>query len=90
MAADTERLSQEEEARMRQMDTEDRTAMRLCLLSAGALAGLAIQGSVARRLAVLGCTFLTAGLAIPLVKEYLDTREQDGAAGEPLRGEGGE
>lgn len=65
-------LSSADGRHMEQMDSEDRTALRLCLFSAGALAGLSLRGNFTRRLAALGCSILTAGLAIPLAKEYIE------------------
>jgi len=54
------------------MDKEDLLALKLCVLSTGVLGGLAIKGSLARRLAATACTFLTAGLAIPIATQYMD------------------
>jgi len=50
---------------------EDRGTLGLLLLSAGALAGLRVKGNLSRSLATLGCTLLTAGLAVPFAKQYI-------------------
>ena len=54
------------------MDLEDMAALKVCLLSTGALVGLSLKSRVARRLAGVACSFLAAGLAVPLVSQYLD------------------
>lgn len=67
------------------MDREDIHAAKLCLLSTGALMGLAVKGHFPRRLATVACSALTAGLAIPLAVKQLEQREKDLLA-EPLEG----
>lgn len=79
MEIHVEKLADAEQRYVRGMDNEDMTAMKLCLLSAGALAGLSVKGRFARKLLGLGCTILAAGLAIPLAKEYLDEVAKDEA-----------
>ena len=63
-------------------ELSDDAAMKLCLLSAGALLGLSVKSKFARRVTGLGCTILAAGLAIPLAGKYLDRAEP----GEPIVG----
>ena len=63
-------------------ELSDAAAMKLCLLSTGALLGLSVKSKFARRVAGLGCTILAAGLAIPLAEKYLDRAEP----GEPIVG----
>lgn len=87
MEFDVTKLAAAEERRAQRMDGEDRAALSLCLLSAGALAGLSVKNPFARKLLGLGCTILTAGLAVPLAKEYLDQLGQDD---EPILAETGE
>lgn len=53
-------------------DLEDQTAMKVCLLSVGALAGMALKGTFLRRIAGVACTILAVGLAIPLTVQYLE------------------
>lgn len=83
MKINVEKLADAEQRYVRGMDNEDMTALKLCLLSAGALAGLSVKGRFARRLLGLGCTILCAGLAIPLAGEYLEELSKDD---EPLIG----
>ena len=60
------------------MDAEDMAALKLCLLSTGALMGLSVRNPILRRVSQLACTVLAAGLAVPLVSQYLDQlREED-------------
>jgi hypothetical protein len=59
------------------MDSEDMAALKVCLLSAGALVGLSFKHKLARRLATLACTALTAGLAVPLVSQYVEELKKD-------------
>ncbi len=66
---------------IKKMDFEDVAALKLCLLSTGALFGLSLKNPFARRLAGLGCSVLAAGLAIPLVSQFLD--ELSPEAGQP-------
>ena len=79
MEIPVEKLSQAEEKLFRRMDGDDRTALKLCLLSVGALTGLSVRGTLARRALCLGCTILAAGLALPLAKEYMDQVEDEPA-----------
>ncbi len=72
MPVDIERLAEAGKRQLHKMDLEDAAALKLCLLSTGALVGLSMKGRFARRLMGLGCSFLAAGLAIPLVSQYLD------------------
>lgn len=72
MSLNIERLADAGERTVRGMDKDDLFALKLCLLSTGVLGGLTIKGSFARRLAGTACTFLSAGLAIPLTVRYLD------------------
>ena len=70
------------------MDAGDMAAMKLCLLSTGALAGLSLKNKFLRRLAGLACGVLAVGLAVPLTVQYLEQlRQDDGPAPEPS-GEG--
>ena len=62
-------------------------ALALCclaVLATGTLAGLSLKGRFARRLAAVGCSFLAAGLAVPLVTQYLDELDQTPSAPESL------
>ena len=52
---------------------------------ASCLAGLSFKSRVARRLVGVTCSFLSAGLAIPLVSQYLDELHAAGSAAESLR-----
>lgn len=72
MSSNIERLSDVEQRAVRDMDKDDLLALKLCLLSTGVLGGLSLKGSFARRLAGAACTFLSAGLAIPLTVRYMD------------------
>ena len=57
---------------VRHMELDDLAAMKVCLLSTGALLGLSCKGRLSRRLMGLTCSFLAAGLAIPLTNRFLD------------------
>jgi len=84
MTIDLERLTTAGLHQLHKMDLDDAAALKLCLLSTGALAGLAIKGSLARRLAGLGCTLLAAGLSVPLVVQYLEELDKTSVVPEPL------
>lgn len=72
MSVDIERLADAGMNCVRKMDREDILALKLCLLSTGALAGLSLRGRAARRIAGLGCALLSAGLALPLTTRFMD------------------
>lgn len=57
---------------VRHMELDDMAALKVCLLSTGALLGLSCKGTLTRRLMGLTCSFLAAGLAIPLTNRFLD------------------
>ena len=80
MAATPEQLAEAGKRTIRKMDRDDLMALKLCLLSTGALAGLSLKGHFARRLAGTACAFLSAGLAVPLTVQYLE--ELDRVSGE--------
>jgi len=84
MSVDIERLAEAGKRQIRKMDLDDIAAMKVCLLAAGTLTGLALKGSFARRLAGTACCILTAGLAVPLACQYLDELKDAPAAPEPL------
>ncbi|MDD5938290.1 MAG: hypothetical protein PUC36_04700 [Clostridiales bacterium] len=84
MAVDVEQLTQAGQRYIKKMDLEDMAALKLCLLATGTLAGLSLKGRFARRLAAVGCSFLAAGLAVPLVTQYLDELDQTPSAPESL------
>ena len=84
MKLDIERLTAAAKRQMGKMDLEDMTALKLCLLSTGTLVGLSLKDSFSRRLAGTACSFLAAGLAIPLVSQFLDELELEQARPEPL------
>lgn len=77
---------------IRHMELDDMAALKICLLSTGTLLGLSCKGKFTRRLAGLTCSFLAAGLAIPLTSRFLDELKP----GDPIlgvtveRGEGAE
>lgn len=81
MEIDVEKLADAEMRCVGKMDTEDMTALKVCLLSAGTLFGLSLKNKFLRRLAGLSCTVLAAGLAVPLATKYLDELKDEG---EPL------
>lgn len=83
MSVDIERLADAGMKCVHKMDREDMLALKLCLLSTGALAGLSFRGRAARRIAALGCTLLSAGLALPLTVRFLDELEATSPA-EPM------
>lgn len=69
------------------MDVEDVAAMKICLLSTGALAGLSVRNKFLRRLTGLTCGVLAVGLAVPLTARYLE--ELRDTAGAPDLDAGG-
>lgn len=75
---------------IRKMDLEDMAALKICLLATGTLAGLSLKSKFARRLAGVSCSFLAAGLAVPLVSQFLDELEATPPAPEPLGEDGAE
>ena len=85
MAVNVEKLADAGKRYIKKMDLEDMAALKICLLSTGALAGLSLKSRMARRLVGVICSFLSAGLAIPLVSQYLDELHADGSAAESLR-----
>lgn len=72
MELNVEKLVDAEMRTVGKMDAEDMAAMKICLLSAGALAGLSVKNKFLRRLTGLACTVLAAGLAVPLTSRYLE------------------
>ena len=74
MAVNVEKLADAGKRYIKKMDLEDMAALKICLLSTGALAGLSLKSRMARRLVGVdhAASFLSAGLAIPLVSQYLD------------------
>ncbi len=87
MSIDVERLAQAGKRQLNKMDLDDAAALKLCLLSTGALMGLSLKSRFARRLAGTACSFLAAGLAIPLVAQYLEELDKTPAVSEPLQAE---
>lgn len=87
MTVDVEKLADAGKRYIKKMDLEDMAALKICLLSTGALAGLSLKSRVARRLAGVACTFLSAGLAVPLVSQYLDELHHSSPTPEPLHEE---
>lgn len=88
-----ERLADAGMRQVRNMDLDDVRALKLCLLSTGALVGLSVKGSFSRRLLGLACGVLSAGLAIPLTAQFLEELDRERPAapaaeeapeGEPL------
>lgn len=75
---------------IRKMDLEDMAALKICLLATGTLAGLSLKSRFARRLAGVSCSFLAAGLAVPLVSQFLDELESTPVVPEPLEEDGAE
>ena len=75
MEINVERLTDAGESYLRHMELDDMAALKICLLSTGALLGLGVKGKFARRLTGLTCAFLAAGLAVPLVSKFLDELE---------------
>ena len=67
-----EALADAAKRNIRHMELDDLAAMKVCLLSTGALLGLSCKGRLSRRLMGLTCSFLAAGLAIPLTNRFLD------------------
>ena len=59
-----EALADAAKRNVRHMELDDLAAMKVCLLSTGALLGLSCKGRLSRRLMGLTCSFLAAGLAI--------------------------
>lgn len=82
MEINVERLTDAGESYLRHMELDDMAALKICLLSTGALLGLGVKGKFARRLTGLTCAFLAAGLAVPLVSKFLDEPEP----GSPIAG----
>ena len=72
MEFNIEKLADAEMRTVGKMDAEDMAAMKICLLSAGALAGLSVKNKFFRRLTGLACTVLAVGLAVPLASRYLE------------------
>ncbi len=81
MEINVERLTDAGMRTVGKMDAEDMAALKVCLLSTGALMGLAVKNKFLRRLTGLTCSVLAAGLAVPLVCKYLDELKEEG---EPL------
>lgn len=75
MEMNVEKLFDAQKKFVNDLDADGQSATKLCLLSLGALAGLAAKGPFARRLLGLGCTVLAAGLAIPLVSQAIQDAE---------------
>lgn len=75
MAVDLEHLINTSVKCVHKMDWEDLLAWKLCMLSTGALVGLSLRSRAARRITALGCTLLSAGLALPLTVRFLDELE---------------
>ena len=61
---------------LKKMELEEVAALKLCLLSTGALMGLSLKRPLVRRLAGLGCTLLAVGTALPLIYQYLTELER--------------
>lgn len=81
MELNVEKLADAAMRTVGKMDAEDVVAMKVCLLSTGALAGLSVKNKFLRRLTGLTCTVLAVGLAVPLASRYLEElREGDEAA----------
>lgn len=68
---------------VKKMDFEDVAALKLCLLATGTLVGLSMKHPFTRRLAGLGCSVLAAGLAVPLVSQFLDELSQEPSVSAP-------
>ena len=56
-----EALADAAKRNVRHMELDDLAAMKVCLLSTGALLGLSCKGRLSRRLMGLTCSFLAAG-----------------------------
>ena len=85
MDLDVKKLAEAGKRSVHKMDLEDLTAMKLCLLSTGALVGLSMTGKLARRLTGLAATVMAAGLAVPLAVKVMDEMEaMDREKAEPL------
>lgn len=87
MTVNVEKLADAGKRYVKKMDLEDMAALKVCLLSTGALVGLSLKSRVARRLAGVACSFLAAGLAVPLVSQYLDELHGSGPTPESLHEE---
>ena len=86
MSIDLEQLTDAGRRYIKKMDLEDMAALKICLLATGTLAGLSLKSRFARRLAGVSCSFLAAGLAVPLVSQFLDELDRTPA---PAAGRGG-
>ncbi|BDF69014.1 hypothetical protein AAEU42_11415 [Pseudoflavonifractor phocaeensis] len=84
MSIDLEQLTDAGRRYIKKMDLEDMAALKICLLATGTLAGLSLKSRFARRLAGVSCSFLAAGLAVPLVSQFLDELDRTPAPPEPL------
>lgn len=72
MVFDHDKLAEAGRRYMGRMDLEDMAALKISLLSLGALAGLGMKNKLVRRMAGVSCSILAAGLTIPLVSQFLD------------------
>lgn len=86
MEFNIEKLADAEMRTVGKMDAEDMAAMKLCLLSAGTLAGLSVKNKFLRRLTGLTCTVLAAGLAVPLAGRYLEELRNSDSEPTPVTG----
>ncbi len=87
MSHSFESLTDAGQRTVQSMDKEDLLALKLCVLSTGVLGGLALKGTLARRLAATACTFLTAGLALPIAALYMDELGSTPVTVEPMADE---
>ena len=77
-----EALADAAKRNVRHMELDDLAAMKVCLLSTGALLGLSCKGWLSRRLMGLTCSFLAAGLK-PCAPVFEAPAEQGGPLSAP-------
>ena len=85
MTLDVKKLAEAGKRSIRKMDSEDLAALKLCLLSTGALVGLSVTGKFARRVTGLAASVMAAGFAVPLASRVMEEMEAiDRERTEPL------
>lgn len=72
MTLDVKKLAEAGKRSIRKMDSEDLAALKLCLLSTGALVGLSVTGKFARRVTGLAASAMAAGFAVPLATRVME------------------